>query len=92
MEEIYGQEFTDKEVRQMQNFSDLAKSYFLAPEQLIDYLDCCKNLGGRLYIAVKVPVEQLGSLLLQMQEPRLIAVIKKRLEEERLEESGGIHI
>jgi len=91
MEEIFGQSFTQEEICQMRNFGDLAKSYYIGSDLLLEYIDLCKNVGSRLYVAVNVSLEDIGGVLLQEKEPRLIAVMKKRLEEEKLQENKGLH-
>jgi len=70
-------------VRQAADFYDLSESYGLEPEDLIDFVDEEFNLGQRLFLAVSLPIDEMGIFLLTEEDRLIIDVAKARLAESR---------
>jgi hypothetical protein len=81
---VRGHEFSDEEARQAADFSDVVDSYGLEPEELKTFVhERDLKLGVKLYLAEKMPVHDLGVLLLGEEDPRLIAIAQERCSQDR---------
>jgi len=88
---VEGQEFTWEEARQAQDFADLVESYGITdPDQLSMFLTDDLPKGVKLYLAVNVPQDQLGVVLLNEDDQRILEVAKERCNRENNQSSGGI--
>jgi len=90
---IREQEFTLDEAREASDFEEVMMNFELEPDESFDLLnDEQLSVGKRLYLAEKVSIDKMPSMLFQDEDPRIREVLKVRMEEERLEETGGIII
>ena len=90
---IREQEFTLDEARLASDFEEVMANFGLEPDEAFDLLDE-ENLlvGKRLWLAEKVSIERMPKMIFEDEDPRIRAVLKARMEAERLEETGGIII
>jgi len=90
---IREQEFTLDEAREASDFEEVMMNFELEPDESFDLLDEeSLSVGKRLYLAEKVSVDKMPAMLFKDEDPRIRAVLHARLEEERLEKTGGIII
>lgn len=88
---VRGEEFTAEEMREYRDFADLMRSYGVCPEMLKDFVgERPLKVGHCLFLALHLPVDDLGIALLAEDDRRVTRIAKARCEEARLEETGGI--
>ena len=81
--EFRGQEFTPEEIMQANDFADVIRIYSYNEEDLKDFLDE-KDIktGHKIYLAEKMPIDDLGILLLSEEDERIIKIAQNRCDEE----------
>ena len=80
--EVRGQEVTPEESHEAADFWDMIRDYHLPPEHLKDFMPENVSTGHRLVVAEKAPVEDLGKILMDCKDERIIKGAKARCEEE----------
>jgi len=93
-QKVHGCEFSGDEAREASDFVEVLRNFGLNAEGGWSLFEDHKNLsvGKRLVFAEKIPIEKATALLLSDPDERIRAVIKKRVEENNIEQSGGIII
>lgn len=86
---LYGIDIDSSIAKQAADFADVVESYGLEPEDLSDFADEDLEIGQRLFLAMMLPIDDMGIFLLSETEGVVIKVAKKRLEENK---NGGIVI
>lgn len=90
---IRGQEFSGDEAREASDFEEIVSIYGLEPEDAYNmFKEDILGIGKRLYFAEKVSVDSATLMLFLDGDDRIRKVVEARLEEYRMEESGGIII
>lgn len=90
---VHGQEFSGAEAREASDFEEIVGIYGLGPENAYQmFKDDLLEVGKRLYFAEKVSVDSATLMLFLDGDDRIRKVVEARLEEHRMEESGGIII
>jgi len=84
---LYGIEIDSLVARQAADFADVIAGYGLEPEDLTDFAEENLEVGQRLFLAMSLPIEDMGMFLLSEKERVVIDVVKARLAENR---NGGI--
>jgi hypothetical protein len=90
---IREQDFTLDEARMASDTEEVIGHFHLEPDEAFDMLHeegLC--VGKRLFLAEKVSIDRMPAMLFEDEDPRIREVLKARMEEERLEETGGIII
>ena len=84
--------FTGEEAREASDFVEVLRNFGQDAEGGWGLFRKHKNLsvGKRLVFAEQLPTNKAVALLFDDPDERIRAVINKRLEEERIEETGGI--
>lgn len=80
-DDLFGQDFEPSEVTDAMDFRDIANHYNLLEldeEFLLSFLDEDLRVGQRLYLAMYLPAEKLGTMLLKETDKRLIHICKER--------------
>lgn len=90
---IREQEFTLDEAREASDFEEVMANFELEPDESFDLLnDEQLSVGKRLYLAEKISIDKMPAMLFQDEDTRIREVLKARMEEDRLKETGGIII
>lgn len=88
---IYNQSFTQEEVREAIDFRDISEMWNLQEIEedfLTDLLKENLSVGKRLYLAMYLPFEKLGYMMLMETDKRLTHIIKRRCEDNKIKEDG----
>ena len=90
-EDIFGQKFEGDESREASDFSEILYNHGLDIDMAFKmFRDQELTIGRRMYFSVKASEDDIAFMLMRETDPRLCEIIKKRLADARLEESGGI--
>jgi len=91
---VHGVEFSIEEAREASDFEEVLFNFGFDADRAFNDLGLSEfhNLpvGKRLFLAEKVSVDNMTVMILVDPDPRIRKVIENRLEEYRLEESGGV--
>ena len=85
---VCGQKFTDQEAKEACDFSDLMKSYNVDDKLLSSFVKENMKTGYRLYMAANLPVDQLGVLILNEEDSRIVKVAQSRCGKDNRENEG----
>lgn len=92
-EEVLGQKFTGEEAREASDFSEILYNHALEMDMAFRmFRDQDLTIGRRLFFAVKASEDDIAFMLMRETDMRLCELIKRRLANARLEQSGGIII
>ena len=90
---VRGQEFTGEEARSASDFEEIVGIHALTPGQAYQmFKEDQLDVGKRLYFAEKIPIDDATLMLFLDGDDRVRKVVEARLEENRMEENGGILI
>jgi hypothetical protein len=90
---LRGQEFTELEAREASDFEEVLYNFSLEPKQIYDLFHGeLLSVGKKMVLAALIPIDEASAMILGESDARIRAVIKKRMEQEVLNASGGIHI
>ena len=90
---VRGQEFTGEEARAASDFEEIVGIHALSPEQAYHmFKEDILDVGKRLFFAEKIPIDDATLMLFLDGDDRVRKVVEARLEEHRMEETGGILI
>ena len=78
---IYDQEFSNEEIREAIDFSDIMRTYGYKEESLVDFLPDKLKTGHRLFIAMNLNVSDLSIMAFSEKDKRISYIIKKRSSE-----------
>lgn len=88
---VEGFDFSESEAREASDFGEILFNYDLEPDRAFEMFRCEDLLAGRrLWFAAKVSDDNLAFMLLRETDARLCGLVKRRLENARLKENGGI--
>lgn len=77
--EVCGQMFTNEEIRQAVDISDMLISYGYTEDNLIDFVtERFNKVGYRLYLAMHLKPEDLGAMALGEDDERILKIIHQR--------------
>ena len=93
-QELRGCIFTKDEAGEASDFVEVLRNCGMDGDGGWDLFENYNNLSvaKRLVFAEKMPIEKATILLFRDSDERIRCIIKKRIEEDRLEEGGGIII
>ena len=91
--QVREQQFTLDEARQASDCGEVLLNFGLEPDRAFDLLGEERlAVGQRLFLAEKVSMDKMPVMLFTDEDPRIIAILKARMDTERLEKTGGIII
>jgi hypothetical protein len=91
--EIEGFKFTGDEAREASDFGEILSNHELGCDQAFDMFKCeDMKVGQRLFFAAKASEDKIAFMLFREPDDRLCGLIKRRLENTRVEAQGGIVI
>jgi len=93
-QKIYGSDFSLDELREASDFLEVLNNFGRDADGGWELFEDHKNLpvGKRLVFAAQMSIDNATKLLFEDPDERIRAVINKRLEENKIEEDGGIII
>ena len=88
---VEGFEFSPEEAREASDFEEILRNFDRDPAECFGMFRC-ENLsaGRRLLFAAKASDDDIAFMLLREVDDRLCGLIKRRLENARVRENGGI--
>lgn len=90
---VYDQEFTEEEIRQLYDFRDIIFTYGYTVDNLSCFIEeNFKKVGYRLFLALKLDINNLGVMILCESDRRIINIIHKRCNEINNKNSGCSNI
>ena len=91
--ELFGQQFTPEELAEARDMRDIVKSYNIPEDMLESFVaESGLKVGQRLFLAMNMPVNQLGVICMKEDDDRIMKVAKARCGEINREEEGRPHI
>jgi len=90
--EVRGQKFTSEEAIQAADFQDILDDYGMEPDDYVDFVgETQVKTGHQIVLAEKVPLDDLGAVLLGCDDERILEIAKQRVNKQN-ESEGGIII
>lgn len=72
---------TKQELREASDFADVLNDYCVGEEMFSSFVREDLKLGYRLFLAMNLPIDLLGILILKEDDERITRILKKRIEE-----------
>lgn len=85
---LYNQKFTVQELREASDLADVLDSYGADISMLSSFVREGMKLGHRLFMAMNLPIESLGVLVLKEDDDRITHVLKERIGSINREKDG----
>ena len=90
---VEGFEFAPDEARDASDFCEILRNFAQDPSECFGMFRCEDlPVGRRLVFAAKASEDDVAFMLLREQDQRICGLIKRRLENVRLGETGGIFV
>lgn len=88
---VEGFQFSPEEAREASDFEEIVRNFDLEPETCFGMFRCEDlTAGRRLLFAAKASVDDIAFMILREPDDRLCGLMKRRLENARAEQRGGI--
>ena len=88
---VEGFQFTPEEAREASDFEEIIRNFDLDPEECFGMFRCEDlPVGRRLVFAAKASADDVAFMILREPDDRLCGLMKRRLENARAEQNGGI--
>ena len=89
--DVDGFKFSPEEAREASDFEEIIKNFALDPETCFNMFRCEDlTAGRRLLFAAKDSVDDVAFMILREPDDRLCGLMKRRLENARTEQNGGM--
>lgn len=88
---VCGVEFSHEESTEAADFNDMLVSFGYPDEELFNFMKEPKilnNVGARLVIAGRLPLDQIGKMMMTEKDSRIISVLKARSQGDRQTQNG----
>ena len=90
---LHGQEFNPQELREARDMWDIVANFGLSEDMLKTFVsEKGLKVGQRLFLAMNMPIDQLGVICLNEDDDRIMKVAKARCGDINREADGRSHI
>lgn len=89
---LFDQKFTTQELREASDLADVLDSYGADKSMLSSFIREDMKLGHRLFMAMNLPTDELGVMVLREDDRRITHILKERIGEINRTEAGHPNI